>query len=252
MPRCGELLAIGSGGIVKLRMRRAMAETAAPDFRFEIRPILSKNCFSCHGPDEAHREADLRLDERDAAIEIGAIVPGTPDDSEVIRRITSEDPEERMPPAEDRAEIDGRGDRNDSGVDRRRSEVLKTLVVRATAAAAVAKSFAARVVSQCDRLLRTCAARSGRIDAGTGSGPLSAHSPVVARFDRPAADDRRSGCICSRRSARCLRTARRSTAGVARIRRALGPQVARPGPVRRHNRLRKGQHADRSGRFAIG
>src|SRR5262245_42635565 len=71
---------------------------APPDFRFDVRPILAKNCFSCHGPDEAHRQADLRLDERTAAIDSGAIVPGSPNESELVRRITSDDPEERMPP----------------------------------------------------------------------------------------------------------------------------------------------------------
>ena len=75
------------------------ADTHPPDFRFEIGPILSKNCFSCHGPDEAHRKADLRLDDRDAAIEAGAIAPRAPNDSEVVRRITSDDADERMPPA---------------------------------------------------------------------------------------------------------------------------------------------------------
>jgi hypothetical protein len=75
-------------------------EEAGPDFRFDVRPLLSKNCFACHGPDEAHREADLRLDVREVAIENGAIVPGAPEDSEVVRRITSEDPDERMPPVE--------------------------------------------------------------------------------------------------------------------------------------------------------
>jgi hypothetical protein len=78
----------------------ACAETPAPDFRFEIRPILSKNCFPCHGPDESHRQADLRLDDRDVAVEFGSIVPGSADDSELVRRITSNDAEERMPPAE--------------------------------------------------------------------------------------------------------------------------------------------------------
>lgn len=70
-----------------------------PDFRFDVRPILAKNCFSCHGPDEAHRQADLRLDERDGAVAASAIVPGKPDDSEIIRRVVSTDEEERMPPA---------------------------------------------------------------------------------------------------------------------------------------------------------
>src|SRR5262245_40012456 len=76
------------------------AAPAGPDFRFDIRPLLSKNCFSCHGPDEAHREADLRLDEREVAVEMGAIVPGSPEKSELVRRITSDDPDEHMPPTE--------------------------------------------------------------------------------------------------------------------------------------------------------
>jgi len=78
----------------------ALAEPESPNFPFEIRPILAKNCFACHGPDEGHRQADLRLDERQAAVDFGAIVPGAPDDSELFRRITSVDPEEQMPPAE--------------------------------------------------------------------------------------------------------------------------------------------------------
>jgi hypothetical protein len=83
----------------------AVAETAGPDFRFEIRPILSKNCFACHGPDEAHRQADLRLDERTSAIDLGSIVPGSPEESELVRRLTSDDPSERMPPPESGREL---------------------------------------------------------------------------------------------------------------------------------------------------
>jgi hypothetical protein len=76
------------------------ADPQAPDFRFEIRPIVAKNCFACHGPDESHRQADLRLDERDVAVELGSIVPGAPDESELVRRILSDVAEERMPPPE--------------------------------------------------------------------------------------------------------------------------------------------------------
>jgi hypothetical protein len=66
-------------------------------FDRDIRPILSDKCYHCHGPDEAHREAELRLDLEAPAKEI-AIVPGNADDSELVRRILSHDPDEMMPP----------------------------------------------------------------------------------------------------------------------------------------------------------
>ena len=74
------------------------------DFNRDIRPILSNKCFACHGPDEEHREADLRLDIREVAIAVGsdrkAIVPGKPNDSELVLRICSDDPDTVMPPRE--------------------------------------------------------------------------------------------------------------------------------------------------------
>ncbi len=66
-------------------------------FNRDIRPILSENCFHCHGPDEENREAGLRLDVRDAAHEY-AVVPGDVEASELIARIESEDPDSVMPP----------------------------------------------------------------------------------------------------------------------------------------------------------
>ncbi len=81
------------------------AEAAAPEplsFDRDVRPLLSDRCFTCHGPDAKKRRADLRLDDRDAAIAVrdglAAIVPGDALASEVIRRVTSDDPKERMPP----------------------------------------------------------------------------------------------------------------------------------------------------------
>ena len=65
-----------------------------------IRPILVENCFSCHGADSASRQADLRLDRRDDAIEYGAIVAGDPDSTVLLDRIYSDDPDEVMPPPE--------------------------------------------------------------------------------------------------------------------------------------------------------
>ena len=74
------------------------------EFARDIRPILSNACFQCHGPDEGTREADLRLDTKDGGLaDLGghaAIVPGKPDESELLRRMTAEDPDERMPPAD--------------------------------------------------------------------------------------------------------------------------------------------------------
>ncbi len=67
-------------------------------FNRDIRPILSDKCFFCHGPDAKKREADLRLDVREDAIKSDAFEPGKPDDAEILRRVLSQDPDERMPP----------------------------------------------------------------------------------------------------------------------------------------------------------
>ncbi|MCA9056389.1 MAG: hypothetical protein KDA75_21320, partial [Planctomycetaceae bacterium] len=68
------------------------------EFNRDVRRILSDNCFYCHGPDSNHREAELRLDLRENALEHGAIVPGHPGQSQLVARITSSDPDELMPP----------------------------------------------------------------------------------------------------------------------------------------------------------
>ena len=70
------------------------------DFGRDVQPILANHCYACHGPDAEAREADLRLDVRDSAFESEAIVPGEPAASELVRRIQSDDPDQRMPPAE--------------------------------------------------------------------------------------------------------------------------------------------------------
>jgi len=67
-------------------------------FNRDIRPILSENCFQCHGPDKNSRKAKLRLDIRDEAILAGAFEPGDPDLSDAIVRVFSKDPDEVMPP----------------------------------------------------------------------------------------------------------------------------------------------------------
>jgi len=76
-------------------------------YNFNIRPILSDKCYKCHGPDANHRQAHLRLDIADSAYAplqepkgIFAIVPGKPEQSELIKRITSSDVSYAMPPSD--------------------------------------------------------------------------------------------------------------------------------------------------------
>lgn len=73
------------------------------DFNRDILPILSDNCFKCHGPDAENREADLRLDTQEGAMaDLGdgyfAVVPGKPEESELLWRIEADDEEDLMPP----------------------------------------------------------------------------------------------------------------------------------------------------------
>jgi mono/diheme cytochrome c family protein len=79
--------------------------SATPDFNRDIHPILSENCFACHGPDAKKVKAGLRLDRSDVAtaeLKSGrvAVIPQHPEKSELIRRLTTEDPDDHMPPAE--------------------------------------------------------------------------------------------------------------------------------------------------------
>ncbi|MGB0582342.1 MAG: c-type cytochrome domain-containing protein, partial [Limisphaerales bacterium] len=74
------------------------------DFNRDIKPILSNKCFTCHGPDQDERKAGLRLDLRDGAVGTDAkksvIVEGKPELSELIRRVTTSDEDDIMPPAD--------------------------------------------------------------------------------------------------------------------------------------------------------
>jgi hypothetical protein len=74
----------------------ALAVGNTVHYNRDIRPILAENCFKCHGPDDAARQADLRLDIRGDALK--ALAPGDIDASEVVQRITATDPDNRMPP----------------------------------------------------------------------------------------------------------------------------------------------------------
>jgi hypothetical protein len=108
-------------GVIRLGLRFGLASTfgwlipqtgfgeSTPDkvdFNFQIRPILADHCFKCHGPDEKARKAKLRLDlpasafaVRDVQKQTRAIVPLHPEQSELVRRITIPNEDDRMPPA---------------------------------------------------------------------------------------------------------------------------------------------------------
>jgi len=76
------------------------------DFDRDIRPILSENCFFCHGPDEKERKAKLRLDV-DFSKNADVLIPGRAQQSEMIRRIIATDPDEIMPPPEAKIALTG-------------------------------------------------------------------------------------------------------------------------------------------------
>jgi hypothetical protein len=95
-------LTIGALGLAVLFVPYA-AQGNDVDFSRDVRPILAKHCFKCHGPDDKARKAKLRLDVREAALRPAKsgqrpIVPGKPDESELLQRILATEDSERMPP----------------------------------------------------------------------------------------------------------------------------------------------------------
>src|SRR5262249_40109916 len=74
---------------------------ATVDFNRDIRPILSENCYACHGPDKNKRKARLRVDDKEGLFshhgQTHLLVPGKPDQSELFRRAPPPDADERMP-----------------------------------------------------------------------------------------------------------------------------------------------------------
>ena len=98
------LLTAVTGGLSPVASQAAEPPPAAQDrirFNRDIRPILADNCFECHGPDQAKRQADLRLDQVESAYADRngrhAIVPRDSKTSELVRRVLSDDPDSRMP-----------------------------------------------------------------------------------------------------------------------------------------------------------
>ena len=84
-------------------MASGFAGAQVVEFNRDIRPILSDNCFACHGPDKNQRKGDLRIDTEEGAFadrgDTKVLVAGKPEQSELVRRITHNDDKKRMPPA---------------------------------------------------------------------------------------------------------------------------------------------------------
>ena len=79
------------------------------EFNRDVRPILSDNCFYCHGPDKSHRKAKLRLDIREEALAKEAFVPGKAEESELVKRLfLAADDEDLMPPPDSNKKLSAR------------------------------------------------------------------------------------------------------------------------------------------------
>jgi hypothetical protein len=106
------VLLVSGGGAVQAADAPGVPDTIS--FNRHIRPILSDKCFACHGPDARARKADLRLDMAPPPAAAGpdglpatppVLVPGDPDQSELIRRVMSADPDEKMPPPDQERQL---------------------------------------------------------------------------------------------------------------------------------------------------
>src|SRR6516165_383553 len=95
------LFCLGLAGLGNLATAAVVPLPENIDFNRDIRPILSANCYQCHGPDKDKRKASLRLDTRDGLFSeprgLPTVVPGKPDASELYLRITTPDKNQRMP-----------------------------------------------------------------------------------------------------------------------------------------------------------
>ena len=206
-------------------------------FNRDVRPILSKNCFACHGFDEKKRKADLRLDVAEGAVaDLGgykAFDPGKLDASEAWLRITSSDEDEIMPPPEDHEPL---------------TEAQKTTIKRWIEQGAKYEehwSFIAPAKSEVPGI----SGAENPIDAflqarlkleDLAAAPLAdkgnADSTGNSRPHRAPADSGGSGCLSRRSIGNCLGEAGRWTDEARHFRRAHGALLARSRALRRHSR----------------
>ena len=93
-----------SGSAILLLLLGSVGLAQEVNFQRDIQPILSSACFRCHGADASQRQAQLRLDQQEGLLAdrggYHAVVPGNAEDSQLFLRITSDDPDHQMPPAD--------------------------------------------------------------------------------------------------------------------------------------------------------
>src|SRR5688572_11076377 len=93
---------VGAVAVLWAALHQPVDAQTRVDFQRDVRPILSDNCFLCHGPDASTRKANLRLDVQEDVLaprRNGApVVPRQPEQSLLYRKITESDPARRMPP----------------------------------------------------------------------------------------------------------------------------------------------------------
>ena len=218
-------------------------------FNRDVRPILSDNCYACHGPDEAVRQAGLRLDRQDSAHGVlpsgrRALVPGSLERSRLFQRIAAADPLDRMPPAH-----------GGPPLSEREIEILGRFILQG---AEFEEHWAFRPPERPDRAghvpnrrlgarrarpVRSRAARPRGARTLARGGPPDAGPSPVARSDRVAAGAGRGRGLRRRCLAGRLGAPRRPAAGFGPLRRAHGAHLARRRALRRHERLPHRQRA---------
>jgi hypothetical protein len=168
---------------------------ASGDVRFnrDIRPILSENCFYCHGQDTNHRKAELRLDIREEALKklesgFAPIVPGKPEESELIKRINSTDQDEQMPPPKAHRNLSPQQKEIFQAMDRRGGNVRAPLGVRSPRAAGTARDQNGRLGEKPDRPIRARETGTRRAGSVAGSRSRDIDSAGDARSDWTATD----------------------------------------------------------------